>query len=111
MISRSVGTLSLMRRRNVGGIGMSHWSSRICATTPFRARSAKTKTSASFIGENVGEMASPAGQIRLDRVAVRYASFTAVEEISFEVPAGQFVAIVGPTGSGKSSLLNVVAGL
>ncbi len=56
-------------------------------------------------------MASPAGQIRLDGVAVQYATFTAVQDISFEVPAGQFVAIVGPTGSGKSSLLNVVAGL
>jgi NitT/TauT family transport system ATP-binding protein len=49
--------------------------------------------------------------IELDAVAVRYGGFTAVDDISFKVPAGQFVAIVGPTGCGKSSLLNVVAGL
>lgn len=42
---------------------------------------------------------------------MQYGDFTAVEDISFEVEPGQFVAVVGPTGCGKSSLLNVVAGL
>jgi NitT/TauT family transport system ATP-binding protein len=49
--------------------------------------------------------------ISLDGVAVRYPGFTAIEGVSFEVPPGQFVAIVGPTGCGKSTLLNLVAGL
>jgi ABC-type sugar transport system ATPase subunit len=52
-----------------------------------------------------------AGRLQLDRVAVRYGSFTALEDVSFDVEPGQFVAIVGPTGCGKSSLLNLVAGL
>jgi NitT/TauT family transport system ATP-binding protein len=34
-----------------------------------------------------------------------------VEDITVEVPDGQFVAVVGPTGCGKSSLLNLTAGL
>jgi len=49
--------------------------------------------------------------VELRNVAVQYDTYLAVEDISFDVPGGQFVAIVGPTGSGKSSLLNVVAGL
>src|SRR5919204_1024929 len=49
--------------------------------------------------------------ISAEAVGVRYPGFTAIEDISFEVPPGQFVAIVGPTGCGKSSLLNLVAGL
>ena len=49
--------------------------------------------------------------IKLHEVTVRYGDFVAVSEITFQIPAGQFVAVVGPTGCGKSSLLNVVAGL
>jgi NitT/TauT family transport system ATP-binding protein len=49
--------------------------------------------------------------VELRNVAVQYDAYLAVEDISFEVSGGQFVAIVGPTGCGKSSLLNVVAGL
>ena len=38
-------------------------------------------------------------------------SYTAVERASLDVADGEFVSIVGPTGCGKTTLLNVAAGL
>lgn len=35
----------------------------------------------------------------------------ALEDISLQIPEGQFVCVVGPSGSGKSSLLRVMMGL
>lgn len=34
-----------------------------------------------------------------------------LKSISFQIPKGQFVAVVGPSGSGKSTLLGLMAGL
>jgi sulfate transport system ATP-binding protein len=41
----------------------------------------------------------------------RFGSFRAVDDVSFEVPAGQLVALLGPSGSGKSTILRIIAGL
>jgi len=39
------------------------------------------------------------------------AYYTAVRDLTFDIPQGEFCAIVGPTGSGKSTTLGLIAGL
>lgn len=34
-----------------------------------------------------------------------------LEHISFDIPEGEFLALMGPSGSGKSTLLNLIAGI
>jgi NitT/TauT family transport system ATP-binding protein len=41
----------------------------------------------------------------------RTAQVTALEEITLDIPQGQFLAVVGPSGCGKSTLLDLLAGL
>ena len=48
--------------------------------------------------------------LRLEKVARRYGDLVVVEEIDFALHAGETAALLGPSGSGKSSLLHI-AGL
>ena len=49
--------------------------------------------------------------LRLREVTKRFADRTVLNRVSLEVAGGEYVAIVGESGIGKSTLLNVVAGL
>ncbi|MFJ8493650.1 ABC transporter ATP-binding protein [Streptomyces sp. NPDC094038] len=51
--------------------------------------------------------------IRFENVSVTYegAARPAVQGVDFEVPEGELVLLVGPSGTGKSTVLNSVSGL
>lgn len=44
-------------------------------------------------------------------LSVSYGAIAALNEVSFNVPQGEIVAIIGANGAGKSTILNTVSGL
>ncbi|MFE9806253.1 thiol reductant ABC exporter subunit CydD [Streptomyces sp. NPDC005548] len=59
-----------------------------------------------------GSLRLPAGELGFESVTVRYPGrlTNAVSDVSFTVARGETVALVGPSGVGKSTLLNVLLG-
>jgi len=49
--------------------------------------------------------------VRLEGINRRFNNVTAIEDITFEIPDGEFWVLVGPSGCGKSTILRTIAGL
>jgi NitT/TauT family transport system ATP-binding protein len=74
----------------------------------------QTSVFQAFNAESTHTSAQPA--IEFDKVSLRFISADgtatlALRNFSMQVARGEFIAIVGPTGSGKSTTLNLITGL
>lgn len=49
--------------------------------------------------------------IRIQEVTKAFAAYPALEQVSLDIPEGEFTALLGPSGSGKTTLLRIIAGL
>ncbi len=78
-----------------------------------------TTTTAPASGSSVAS--SPAGsaasgapsgaELRLEGIAKSFGDFHAVKPLDLTVPAGEYFALLGPTGCGNTTLLRMIAGL
>ena len=48
--------------------------------------------------------------IQVENITKKYGSFTAVNDISFEIDEGEIVGFLGPNGAGKSTTMNMITG-
>ncbi|WP_343240790.1 MULTISPECIES: ABC transporter ATP-binding protein [unclassified Streptomyces] len=63
------------------------------------------------LGADAGHGTLPAPVLRLQDVGWTVGGATIVQDVSFDVREGEFLAFIGPNGAGKTSLFNLISGL
>ena len=52
-----------------------------------------------------------ASLVQVEDLSKTYSGVRALDAVTFEVQAGEWIAIMGPSGSGKTTLINILGGL
>src|SRR5438552_18189619 len=58
-----------------------------------------------------GTAAAAAPLLRIRNLTKKFGQFTALNDVSLDVPKGEFVCFLGPSGCGKTTLLRAIVGL
>jgi ATP-binding cassette subfamily B protein len=79
-----------------------------CAASAHRVFELLDATEIPAEPERAGQRARPGGRIVFDHITFGYAQEPVIRDLSFTVEPGQTVAIVGHTGAGKTTIVNLL---
>jgi ABC-type multidrug transport system ATPase subunit len=61
--------------------------------------------------ESAKENSAQTGLVSVQQVSKRFGTKTALDKVSFDVPAGQLCGLLGPNGAGKTTLFRLLMGI
>ena len=82
----------------------------LMARLPLRTARARPDTSLTLPARARGP-ASPAALLQIEKARKQFGGVIAVNDVSFDVQAGEIVALIGPNGAGKSTTFNLITGV
>ena len=109
-----------VRMREGGGCGRPGRACRASYCPEARRSTGTNSTQSAIANPTVGDALEPTEAVRpRPAIAVQHLSFAyagdpsrpALDDVSFEVEPGELVVVIGANGTGKSTLLKLVAGL
>jgi len=62
-------------------------------------------------GDGRADIGATAPALKVSHLVKRYGTFTAVDDLSFDVAPGEFFGFLGPNGAGKTTTINAIVGL
>jgi putative spermidine/putrescine transport system ATP-binding protein len=73
--------------------------------------STQAERSSRVAADNIQQaLAREAAGVALRSVTKKYGTFTAVENLNLDIPAGSYCCLLGPSGCGKTTTLRMIAG-
>jgi multiple sugar transport system ATP-binding protein len=69
------------------------------------------KMASTLYDRKQSRQAKAVARVFLEGITRQFGSTTAIDDITFEIPDGEFWVLVGPSGCGKSTILRTIAGL
>jgi ABC-type branched-subunit amino acid transport system ATPase component len=82
----------------------------LMARLPFSLNRKRPDTSLA-LPARIRAAAAPAVLLQIDNARKQFGGVIAVNDVSFEVRAGEIVALIGPNGAGKSTTFNLITGV
>jgi len=103
MLGRVMGLLGKIQRQwqMMAGAESAYWSLQGSINEALAAREISS-------GKHIPHLNA---SIRLDNVSFSYGEKTVLRNFNLDIPAGSFTGIIGPSGAGKTTIIDLVTGL